>query len=184
MTSPVGLEGEVLSAIRRVIRAVDLHSRKLHERCGLTGPQLVALHEVVRLENASAGALARAINLSQSTVTGILDRLEKRQLISRERSGTDRRTVTVSITPTGLAVLEKAPSLLQERFCNEFQKLEEWEQTQMLATLQRLASMMQIEELEAAPVLVPGAVVAPGQEETEPSQPVMDRLMEGSSKQD
>lgn len=153
LPDPGDLEAEVMSAIRRVIRAVDLHSRKLVERFGLTGPQLVALHQVARLQNAPAAALARAMNLSQSTVTGILNRLEKRQLITRLRNGTDRRTITVSITPAGVAELEKAPPLLQERFRFEFQQLEQWEQTQMLATLQRLATMMQIEEIQAAPVL-------------------------------
>ena len=158
------LELEVLTSIRRIIRAVDIHSRKLVELYGLTGPQLVTLLEAARLGAASQGAIAGAINLSQSTVTGSMDRLEQRGLVCRERSGQDRRSITVSVTDEGLSILEKAPSPLQERFRREFQKLEEWEQSQVLSTLQRVASLMQAEELDAAPVLVSGSDVASQQD--------------------
>jgi hypothetical protein len=49
---------------------------------------------------------------------------------------------------------------LQDRFRRELAKLEQWEQTQLLASLQRIASMMDAEEIEAAPVLTPGIVTA------------------------
>jgi hypothetical protein len=66
------------------------------------------------------------------------------------------------VTPAGHKILEKTPSLLQDRFRSELAKLEEWEQTLTLATLQRIATMMEAEELEAAPVLVTGTVEASG----------------------
>ena len=78
----------------------------------------------------------------------------------RTRDTQDRRRITAAVTAEGFALLEAAPSPLQDRFRSEFAKLEEWEQTQMLATLQRIAAMMDAEELEAAPVLTTEAVVA------------------------
>ena len=60
------------------------------------------------------------------------------------------------MTDEGLAILQTAPSLLQDRFWRELLKLQEWEQTQMLATLQRIASMMDAEEIDADPVLAVG----------------------------
>jgi DNA-binding MarR family transcriptional regulator len=154
-------EDQIVAAIRRIMRAVDLHSRHLAEEYGLTGPQLATLKAAARLgEASSAGALARAVHLSGPTVTGILDRLAKRGLVERTRNGQDRRSVTITITQRGEGVLATAPSLLQDRFRGELARVEEWEQTMILAMLQRIAAMMDAESLDASPVLVPGPLDA------------------------
>jgi DNA-binding MarR family transcriptional regulator len=160
MSSALSLEEQVIAALRRITRAIDLHSRLLLQKNGLTIPQLAALQAVQRLQPITVGALARDIHLGPATVTGILGRLEKRGLVSRTRGQTDRRSVVVELTDDGLQMVKEAPSLLQDRFHRELAKLQEWEQTMILATLQRIASMMDAEEIEAAPVLVPGVVSA------------------------
>ena len=160
MSTVLGIEDQVIVALRRITRAIDLHSRELMQQVGLTAPQLAALQAIGRLQPITAGALAKTIHLSQATLTGILNRLETRALVSRARSVSDRRTVVVELTEDGRAILENAPSLLQDRFRRELLRLEEWEQTQMLATLQRIAAMMDAEEIDAAPVLAAGAATA------------------------
>jgi len=160
MSTVLSLEDQVIVALRRITRAIDLHSRGLMQQVGLTAPQLAALLAIGRLQPITAGALAKSIHLSQATLTGILTRLETRSLVSRTRSSSDRRTVVVELAEEGRAVLESAPSLLQDRFRHELLKLQEWERTQMLATLQRIAAMMDAEELDAAPVLAAGAAIA------------------------
>ena len=147
------LEEDILAAIRRIVRAVDLRSRALVRGHQVTGPQLVTLREVSRMGPVSVSAIARAVSLSQPTVTGILHRLERAGLIRRERSERDRRSILSTVTPQGAQVLKDAPSLLQDRFLRELARLEEWERTQMLATLQRIARMMDAEDIEAAPLL-------------------------------
>ena len=160
MSTLLGLEDQVIVALRRITRAIDLHSRELMQQVDLTAPQLAALQAIGRLQPITVGALAKSIHLSQATLTGILTRLETRILVSRVRSVSDRRTVVVELTEEGRAVLEDAPSLLRDRFRRELLKLQEWEQTQMLATLQRIAAMMDAEEIDAAPVLATGAATA------------------------
>ncbi len=160
MSPLLTLEDQVIVALRRITRAIDLHSQGLMQQFGLTAPQLAALRAIARLQPITIGALARSIHLSQATLTGILTRLEGRFLVSRARSGSDRRAVVVELTDKGRAVLESAPPLLQDRFRRELLKLQEWEQTQMLATLQRIASMMDADDLDAAPVLAAGEVAA------------------------
>ena len=161
MATSLTIEDQIVAAIRRIMRAVDLHSRHLAEEHGLTGPQLATLQAASRLgEASSTGALARAVHLSGPTVTGILDRLAKRGLVERARNGQDRRSVTITITPLGEEVMAAAPSLLQDRFRAELVRVEEWEQTMILAMLQRIAAMMDAESLDASPVLVPGPVDA------------------------
>ena len=160
MSDNLPMEEQVISALRRITRAIDLHSRLLLQKDGLTIPQLAALRAIQRLQPITVGVLARDIHLGAATVTGILMRLSKRGLVSRTRGGLDRRSVVVQLTDDGAKLVAEAPSLLQDRFRRELAKLQEWEQTMILATLQRIASMMDAEDIEAAPVLVPGVVSA------------------------
>jgi len=150
---------QILTALRRVIRAIDLHSRRLVESHGLTGPQALLL-KAVGNEPLSAGALAERVSLSQGTVTDILNRLEQRGLVTRVRSDTDRRRVMVALSAAGRDCLASSPPLLQDRFASRFEELEPWEQTQLLASLQRIAAMMDAGDIDAAPVLSSGSVRA------------------------
>lgn len=172
--SNLSIEDQVIVALRRITRAIDLHSKGLINEVGLTAPQLATLLAVRRLHPITVGALAKSVHLSQATMTGILNRLEKRGVIDRERSGSDRRSVVVKLTKIGEQIIEDAPSLLQDRFRRELLTLQEWEQTQMLSTLQRIASMMDADDIDASPVLAVGEVtssVADSKLETSNTQP-------------
>lgn len=160
MALDLTVEDKIVAAIRRLIRAVDLHSRWLVDEYGLTGPQLATLKASAQLGPASATALAKAAHISKPTMTGILDRLEQNGLIRRARDTEDRRSVMVSLTERGAAWMEQAPSLLHDRFRDQLSKLQDWEQSSLLSALQRLAAMMDAEQIDAAPLLISGPVGA------------------------
>ena len=82
-------------------------------------------------------------------------------IVRRVRSDIDRRRVHVEATEACDRLLENSPPLLQEQFAKRFDALEEWEQTLMLSTLQRVATMMDARDLSVSPVLTPGPVTAP-----------------------
>lgn len=151
---------QVMAALRRIIRAIDLHSRALVQRYGLTGPQLIVLKELVDMSPQTVSALAAAVNLSQATVTGILDRLERKEMLTRERDSKDKRKVLVSPTPAAEDVLAGAPPLLQEHFTAAFDGLADWEQTQILSSLQRIVALMEAGAVEAGPILTTGPLDA------------------------
>ena len=123
MPDGLSLEEQVIAALRRITRAIDLHSRLLLQTNGLTIPQLVALQAIQRLQPITVGALARDIHLSAATVTGILRRIEKRGLVNRTRDDLDRRSVVIELTGDGTKLVAEAPSLLQDRFNRELAKL-------------------------------------------------------------
>lgn len=154
------LPEQMLIALRRVMRAVDLHSRKLMQSHGMTGPQALVLQEVVRGKCLSAGELANRVSLSQATVTDIVTRLEQRGLLLRERSGEDRRRVLIRVTPAGDETIASAPPLLQETFVRRFADLKGWEQLLLLSSLQRIAELMDAQQLDAAPLLTSGSVIS------------------------
>ena len=152
---------EVLTSLRRVIRATDLHSRQLAKISGLTAPQILLLQAIRKLEGATIGDLAKEVSLSQATVTSILDRLEKRDLVQRERSSVDKRKVHACLTEQGAESLRDAPMPLQDQFARQFNDLQEWEQTSIIASLQRVAYMMDAEHIDASPVLDVGTLDRP-----------------------
>ena len=147
------ITNSVLIAMRKIIQSIALNSKSLVKRVGLTGPQLTILQEVASTGEVSVGEVARAISLSQGTVTGILERLEKRGLVTRRRSDYDRRRKMVQVTPAGEQLLETAPPLMQEVFVERFGSLQEWEQTMILSSLQRLVTIMDAKTIQAAPIL-------------------------------
>lgn len=143
----------MLIALRRVIRAVDQHSRRLAHSHGLTGPQAVVMQETLRAGAITPGELARRISLSQATVTDIVKRLEQRGLLARQRSTNDKRKVVLEVTDKGRELLQAAPPLLQDTFVQRFSRLAEWEQLLLLSSLQRIAELMDAQGLDAAPLL-------------------------------
>ncbi len=100
-----------------------------------------------------ATEIAHSVSLSQATVTNILNRLENHGLIQRSRSASDKRRINITLTTQGNNLLEAAPQPLQDNFIERFGALEIWERHQLVASLERLASMMDAEHLDAAPVL-------------------------------
>lgn len=139
---------DVLVTLRRIIRAIDMHSKKLGKEFGLTGPQLMVLKEIRSEQDITIGQVAKKVALSQATVTNIIDRLEKREMVVRQRSSLDKRRVLVRTTEKAEEVLKANPSVLQADFINSFQTLESWEQNLILSSLQRIATMMHAEHIK------------------------------------
>ncbi|PWK47311.1 MarR family winged helix-turn-helix transcriptional regulator [Pleionea mediterranea] len=152
---------ELLISLRRIIRSIDLHSKKLNKTSGMTGPQLLVLQEVYKERGITAKRIAENVNLSQGTITTILDKLESRDLVNRIRSETDRRRVSLFLTEKGSLLLEKAPKPMQEEFIERFKNLDEWEQNLLLSSFSRVAQMMDASKIDAAPLLEIGTIVDP-----------------------
>ncbi len=98
---------EVLVSIRQIIRAIDLHSKKLSKESGLTAPQLILMRAISELNNVTIKQLSSHTNMSQATATTILDRLERNQLVERRRSVEDKRKVHAVLTEKGQEALKQ-----------------------------------------------------------------------------
>jgi DNA-binding MarR family transcriptional regulator len=149
--SPITLDDEIIVAIRRISQAVEGYSRYLWQEYGLTAPQLGALRELDKTPLATPGHLADQLHVSPQTVAGILKRLEQRGLITRARDENDRRSFSLQLSTEGKRLSDEAPSLLRDQFRTELNRLQLWEATQVLATLQRVATMMSAEEVGDEP---------------------------------
>ncbi|MEQ8313664.1 MAG: MarR family winged helix-turn-helix transcriptional regulator [Gammaproteobacteria bacterium] len=149
---------DLLIALRRITRAIDLHSKRLQKESGLTASQLLVIEAIEKLNDPTPSSIAREILLSQGTVTNLIDRMERNGLVRRVKSASDKRSVGLVTTPEGLERYQNAPELLQEEFLTEFRKLESWEQHHLLSAVERVASMMDASGLDASPILVSGEI--------------------------
>ena len=152
---------EVLTSIRQITQAIDLHSRYLIKNYGVTGPQLMILQIIQTLGQISVSEIAQNTSISISTVTGILMRLEKQQFIKRVKSAEDKRKVMVDLTQEGTDFLLKAPEPLQKSFLIAFNQLKKWERLMILSSLQRLVCLMKAENIEVSPILAAGLIAPP-----------------------
>ncbi|GHA20820.1 MarR family transcriptional regulator [Arenicella chitinivorans] len=160
---------EVLIALRRVIRATDIHSRYLAKTIGLTSPQILLLQTIEANKDKKISELAQQMSVSQSTATNILARLESRGLVRRQRSTDDKRKVHVSLTEQGRQILASAPIPLQDKFTVQFEQLQEWEQSMIISAIQRVASMMDATEIDASPLLHLGNIEDSASKESDKS---------------
>jgi DNA-binding MarR family transcriptional regulator len=153
------LERDTLTSLRRIIRAVSLYNRQLLKSYGLSAPQLTCLRHLGRQGERTAGQIARGIAVSQATVTGIVDRLEKSGLVGRRRSEKDRRIVHVELTARGREVATSVPLPLQERFVRGLSEVSEFRRQRIDAALKDIVNLMEATRVDASPLLASGVSI-------------------------
>ncbi len=139
---------EIYQYLRSIIQSLSIHSKFLSKRFGLTGPQLIVLKTIYTQDYSTIGSLAKAISLSQATVTTILDRLESRGLVIRTRSHIDKRRVHVSITEAAQTILSQNPTVFPIKFIEEFQHLSDEKTDMVLFSLKTTADMLRNDCIE------------------------------------
>lgn len=133
---------DILRALRRITRSMDVSSRRLMNKRGLSIPQLLCLQYLREQGPLTSGALAKAMSLSPPTVTGILDRLELRGLVNRERRPEDKRRVLVALTPAGRALVNSAPSSFEKQLGTALAELNRHDRAAIHDALARLEQMI------------------------------------------
>ncbi|MGD8413085.1 MAG: MarR family transcriptional regulator [Candidatus Latescibacterota bacterium] len=150
---------QILRALRKIIRSVDIYSKKLVGSHDVTAPQLVCLITIAQEGPLSLKRIAEKVYLSPSTVVGILDRLESKGLVLRARDTRDRRLVNVTATATGRQLASNAPSPLQSGLAHALKDLPEIEQATIALSLNRIVDLMEAESIDASPVLDTGTIL-------------------------
>jgi len=151
-------ELRVLQSLRRIIRAVEIHSKKLAHNYKITGPQLGCLSAIKENGPLTTTKLAQAVYLSPSTIVGIIDRLEEKGLVMRQRGNSDRRQVQICLTEGGEQLLDRAPSALQDTLAEALKRLPELEQVSISLALEKIVDLMEAGKIEASPVLETGSL--------------------------
>jgi DNA-binding MarR family transcriptional regulator len=133
---------KVMKSIRRIVRAIDMRSKKVARETGLTIPQIVVLHAVKERGMVTTAALSKHSDLSAATAVTILDKLESRGLVTRERSATDRRIVHTTLTDKGAMVLHTAPPVFDWVFSKGFGDLSDADQRKIIEAFTTVADLL------------------------------------------
>jgi MarR family transcriptional regulator, organic hydroperoxide resistance regulator len=139
---------QIIMRIRQIIQEMSKYSKYILENYKITVPQLICLREVYQHGPISIGALTKIVFLNNSTVTGIVDRLEKREFVRRIRISKDRRQVHLEITEQGIKFIKKAPKPLQDQFIDRLKALDEEKITLILWSLEMLVDMLGNKEIK------------------------------------
>jgi DNA-binding MarR family transcriptional regulator len=156
----LSIEEQIIVAVRQITHAVDLWSRQLWQQVGLTSPQLAVLREIRSGRNVTPTTIADALHLTQPTVTGVLQRLERVGAVRRERSLIDRRSVHAIITPKGESLAANSPSLLRDRVRKRLTQLPKTKRARLLEDVRLLAEMIDAPAPNGAPFLYSGGAPA------------------------
>jgi DNA-binding MarR family transcriptional regulator len=105
----------ILDAIRRIVRALRVSSRRAQMRLGLSGAQLFVLQKLADGQTMSLNELADRTLTHQSSVSVVVQRLVDRGLVRRARASADARRLKLSLTAAGRALLERSPGAAQDR---------------------------------------------------------------------
>ena len=134
---------EIIVYFRRILQGVDMYSKELEKRYQVTEPQLCCLLALNEAGSLYPSQLSKCMFVSPSTITGILDRLERKELVHRVRSSQDRRIIIIELTEKGRDLARYAPSPIHQEIIEGLAKLDSTEVKQILTALQRLADLME-----------------------------------------
>ena len=146
---------EILIKIRKIVRSINLESKKIQKEYGVSIPQVLCLNYLHHSANfqATQGELKKFLNLNSSTASGIINRLELKGLIARLPKSGDKRVVNLVLTSNGNNLLQKIPSLLHDRLSDKLQKLDPETFEQIRKSLELLINLLNINEIDASPLI-------------------------------
>jgi DNA-binding MarR family transcriptional regulator len=139
---------EIMQSLRRIMKSLQDYSQTVFSHFGITGPQLWALKTINRLGSLSLGELSKRMYLHPSTISGVIDRLEKKGYLVRDRIENDRRVVRVRLTPKGKMLVRKAPNPVQGKMIYGLRKLKKEKLDLIYESVQELVKIMEAKNLK------------------------------------
>ena len=140
---------EVMQSLRRIFKAIQDYSQEVSNKFGITGPQLWALKTISQNESLYLSELGKRMYLHPSTITGLIDRLEKKGYVERSRDQKDRRVIYVQLTPKGKRIVKKAPNPIQGKMIYGLRKLKAEELNSIYDSALKLVEIMEAQNVKA-----------------------------------
>ncbi|MFB3885492.1 MAG: MarR family winged helix-turn-helix transcriptional regulator [Thermodesulfobacteriota bacterium] len=137
-----------MQSLRRIIKSLQDYSQTVYTHFGITGPQLWVLKTIYQNGSLSLGDLSRRMFTNPSTITGVVDRLEKKRYALRVRSEKDRRIVKVQLTSKGDRLAKRAPNPIQGKMIYGLKKLRKNELLSIYQSVEKLVEIMEAHGVE------------------------------------
>ncbi len=145
----------ILINIRRIVRSLNLESKRILKEYGISIPQLLCLNYLSGKENyqSSVTEIARYLKLNLSTVTGIVSRMEKKGLLARLPKMGDKRVTPVALTSAGHKMLEDSPELIHDQLSRKLKQLSNEKLREIDRSLKTLVDYLEIDDMAASPMI-------------------------------
>ncbi len=145
---------DILIKIRKIVRSINLESKKIQKEYGVSIPQVLCLQYLRDSANYQAGQgdIRKFLNLNASTASGIINRLEAKGLVARLPKSGDKRVVTIALTSKGDKLMQQIPSLLHEQLSEKLVKLDDSVHENIKTSLEMLVDFLEIDDVEAFPL--------------------------------
>ena len=129
---------EIERLFRRINYIIFRKGRNVLSDFGITPPQFSTLSTVSYHDGITMGELCDHLFLTSATVTALVDRLEERGFLLRDRDKEDRRVIRLRITQEGKDVLEESLKTRRELFATYLEGLDAGEREQLKELLEKL----------------------------------------------
>ena len=139
---------ETMQSLRRIIKSLQDYSQTVYSHFGITGPQLWVLKTLHQNDSLPLGELSKGMYLNPSTITGVVDRLERKGLVSRGRNEKDRRVVKVQLTPKGTELVKRTPNPIQGKMVYGLRKLKKDELLSIYQSVDKLVEIMEAHDVK------------------------------------
>jgi DNA-binding MarR family transcriptional regulator len=143
---------DILIQMRKIIRSINLESKRIEKELGISIPQLLVLQILNDSPEykATSKYIKEKINLNASTVSGIIYRLELKGLVARLPNLLDKRVQFITLTAKAADMLKNTPQTLQQKISGNLSKLSDNQQTELLKNIDLLVEVMDAKNIEAS----------------------------------
>jgi len=139
---------QIIYSIRRLIQASELYTKELNKKYQVSAAQLNCILTLYKYGPLPPSKIANHMMVKSSTVTGVVDRLEKKGLAERMRTSPDRRVITIQLTEAGKKLAQYAPPPIQQKIIDGLKQTENPKKEQIVRSLNMLTDMLDIQDLE------------------------------------
>ena len=154
---------DILIDLRRIIRAVNLEGKRVEKAHGVSIPQYLALRHLNQAPNftASMKDLREALQLNPSTITGIVQRLERGGYAARLPRVDDRRKSMIVLTERGAAVVRENPQILHRELLGRLQTMDDAGYERLRGAFREIIAFLDVDGVDASPIVTSEAVIPP-----------------------
>jgi DNA-binding MarR family transcriptional regulator len=139
---------EIILLIRKLVNGAELYTKELSKNHSITSAQLNCLLALYENGPLPPSQVAKRMMVKSSTVTGVVDRLESKGFVKRERNSPDRRIINIQLTEDGKKIVEIAPPPIQQQVIEGLQKLPHSELNEIIFSFSKLTKMLDVQDID------------------------------------
>jgi len=139
---------QIIFSIRRLVQASEIYTKELNKKYLLSAAQLNCILTLNEYGPLPPSKIANHMMVNSSTVTGVVDRLEKKGFAERMRNSPDRRVITIQLTEAGKKLAENAPPPIQQKIIDGLKRTDKKNVEQIVLALNMLTDMLNVQDLE------------------------------------